>query len=61
MILAAVVLVNIVPEAVSKGNYRIVSFMRGHGDGFATIEEAADAVAAYNPASDRVLSTVQAL
>lgn len=46
---AVVVLVDIVPEAEPQGVGRIVGFMRGHPDGFATLDEAADAVAAYNP------------
>ncbi|WP_109807697.1 alpha/beta fold hydrolase [Sphingosinithalassobacter portus] len=50
---AAVVLVDIVPNAEPEGVQRIVGFMRGHVDGFGSIEEAADAVAAYNPARRR--------
>ncbi|MEI6643891.1 MAG: alpha/beta hydrolase [Novosphingobium sp.] len=46
---AAVVLVDIVPHPEPEGVSRIVSFMRGHPDGFATHEAAVDAVAAYNP------------
>lgn len=46
---AGVVLVDIVPEPDPRGIDRIVGFMRGHGDGFATVEAAAAAVAAYNP------------
>lgn len=46
---AVVVLVDIVPEAEPEGVGRIVGFMRGHPEGFATLDEAADAVAAYNP------------
>lgn len=46
---AGLVLVDIVPEPDSRGIDRIVSFMRGHPDGFATIDEAVAAVAAYNP------------
>lgn len=45
---AAVVLVDIVPPE-PEGIGRIVGFMRGHPDGFATLDEAVDAVAAYNP------------
>lgn len=47
------VLVDIVPEPERLGVDRIVAFMRGHQDGFASIDEAADAVAAYNPARRR--------
>ena len=43
------VLAAIVPEQEAKGVERIVSFMRGHGAGFASIDEAVDAVASYNP------------
>lgn len=50
---AALVLVDIVPDAEPEGVDRVVTFMRGHQDGFASIDEAADAVAAYNPARPR--------
>ena len=46
---AGLVLVDIVPEPEARGIDRIISFMRGHPNGFASVEEAADAVAAYNP------------
>ncbi len=46
---AGLVLVDIVPEPEPKGVERIVSFMRGHHAGFASIDEAVDAVASYNP------------
>lgn len=46
---AVLVLVDIVPEPEPEGIGRIVGFMRGHPDGFATLEEAIEAVAAYNP------------
>jgi pimeloyl-ACP methyl ester carboxylesterase len=46
---AAVVLVDIVPHPEPGGIARIVGFMRGHPDGFATIDDAVAAVAAYNP------------
>ena len=49
----AMVLVDIVPEPEPAGISRIVDFMRGHRAGFATLEEAANAVAAYNPARPR--------
>jgi pimeloyl-ACP methyl ester carboxylesterase len=45
----ALVMVDVVPRVDPGGAERIVSFMRSHPDGFATIEEAIDAVAAYNP------------
>lgn len=46
---AGLVLVDIVPEPDPGGISRIVSFMRGHPEGFGTLDEAAAAVAAYNP------------
>ncbi|WP_240481486.1 alpha/beta fold hydrolase [Novosphingobium fuchskuhlense] len=46
---AALVLVDIVPHPEPQGISRIVGFMRAHPDGFATLEDAVDAVAAYNP------------
>lgn len=46
---AAVVLVDVVPHPEQSGVDRIVSFMRANPDGFATLDEAADAVARYNP------------
>jgi pimeloyl-ACP methyl ester carboxylesterase len=46
---AAMILVDIVPEPEEEGVEKIKAFMRGNPDGFASIEEAADAVAAYNP------------
>jgi non-heme chloroperoxidase len=45
----AVVLVDIAPRVQPSGVQRIVSFMTANPDGFATLEEAADAVAAYVP------------
>ena len=46
---AGLVLVDIVPHPEPEGISRIVGFMRAHPDGVATLDEAADAVAAYNP------------
>ncbi len=43
----AVVLVDIAPKTESQGRKRILAFMKGHDDGFATLEEAAAAVAKY--------------
>lgn len=46
----ALVLVDIAPRVETAGAMRIGDFMREHmEDGFADLEEAADAVAAYNP------------
>jgi pimeloyl-ACP methyl ester carboxylesterase len=53
----ALVLVDIVPRANPEGSEKIVNFMRSHPDGFATPEEAADAVAAYNPHRPRPKDT----
>lgn len=47
---AGLVLVDIVPEPEARGVDRIIGFMRGNPDGFASVEEAALAVTAYNPA-----------
>ena len=45
----ALVLVDIATRMESSGAQRIMDFMRGGMDGFANLEEVADAVAAYNP------------
>ncbi len=45
----AVVLVDIAPNFAVEGATRIVTWMAGNPDGFATLEEASDAMAAYNP------------
>lgn len=45
----AIVLVDIAPRIDPKGLKRVSDFLNGHRGGFADIEEAADAVAAYNP------------
>lgn len=50
---AALVLVDIVPDMEPDGVERIVSFMNAHHGGFASLEEAADAVAAYYPERPR--------
>ncbi|HEX5644855.1 MAG TPA: alpha/beta hydrolase [Erythrobacter sp.] len=50
---AALVLVDIVPDMEPKGVDRIVGFMNAHLGGFASLEEAADAVAAYYPERPR--------
>jgi pimeloyl-ACP methyl ester carboxylesterase len=46
---AALVLVDITPRVQAAGVDRIVGFMTARPDGFASVEEAADAVAAYLP------------
>lgn len=45
----ALVLVDIVPRVEAAGGAKIGNFMRANPEGFATLEEAADAVAAYYP------------
>ena len=50
---AAVVLVDIVPNPEQLGIDRIVGFMRANPDGFSTLDDAADAVATYNPERPR--------
>jgi pimeloyl-ACP methyl ester carboxylesterase len=44
---SAIVLVDVTPRVQPGGVERIISFMTSNPDGFATLEEAADAVAAY--------------
>jgi pimeloyl-ACP methyl ester carboxylesterase len=46
---AAVVLVDVAPRIEPAGVSRIAEFMLAHLDGFADLDEVADAVAAYNP------------
>ena len=48
-ICAAIVLVDIAPRTEQKGIERIFAFMSRNLDGFASLDEAADAVAAYLP------------
>jgi non-heme chloroperoxidase len=50
---SAVVVVDIVPRIERSGALRIVSFMNGNPDGFASIEQAADAIANYLPERPR--------
>lgn len=45
----AIVMVDIVPEPELSGIQNILSFMRRGEEGFHSLEQAADAVAAYNP------------
>jgi non-heme chloroperoxidase len=46
---AGLVLVDVAPRLETEGVSRITDFMLGGLDGFASLEEVADAVAAYNP------------
>ncbi|MCZ8019376.1 alpha/beta hydrolase [Novosphingobium sp.] len=50
---AALVLVDIVPKMSQKGVARITSFMTANPNGFASLEEAADAISAYYPERPR--------
>lgn len=45
----ALVLVDVAPRVQRDGVERIIDFMTGNPDGFASLEEAADAVASYAP------------
>ncbi len=54
---AALVLVDVTPRLETEGVRRIVDFMTAYPDGFATLEEAADQIAAYNPHRERSAST----
>ena len=48
-IASALILVDVVPRVTVQGAAKIIGFMQANMDGFATLEEVADAVAAYNP------------
>jgi pimeloyl-ACP methyl ester carboxylesterase len=50
---SALILVDIAPNSERSGMQRVRDFMAEGLDGFASLEEAADAVAAYNPARKR--------
>ncbi|MDP2005311.1 MAG: alpha/beta hydrolase [Rubrivivax sp.] len=52
-LLHALVLVDVVPRLEDAGVQRIMAFMTARPEGFASLAEAADAVAAYNPARPR--------
>jgi non-heme chloroperoxidase len=45
----ALVLVDVAPRMEPEGVQRISDFMTGNPDGFATLDDVADAIAAYNP------------
>jgi pimeloyl-ACP methyl ester carboxylesterase len=49
----ALILVDITPRIEVEGAQRIGEFMRSGSNGFASLDEAADAIAAYNPARPR--------
>lgn len=46
---SALVLVDVVPRINTEGGKKIADFMGARPDGFASLQEASDAVAAYNP------------
>ncbi len=46
---AGVVLVDVTPRMEIDGARRVVQFMSAHPDGFATLHDAGDVIAAYNP------------
>lgn len=52
----ALVLVDIVARIESEGSSKIQAFMRSAPNGFASLEEASDAIAAYNPHRPRPTS-----
>ena len=54
---AGLVLVDIAPRMNPEGRARVVAFMAGAPDGFGSLDEVADAVAAYNPHRPRPRST----
>jgi pimeloyl-ACP methyl ester carboxylesterase len=55
---AALILVDVVPRIDVDGANKIRSFMGSGAEGFSTLEEAADAVAAYNPHRPRPKSNL---
>ncbi|WP_228818861.1 alpha/beta fold hydrolase [Nocardia transvalensis] len=56
-LIAGLVLVDVVPRPEHRGVTRVLNFLGGHREGFATLEEAADAVAAYLPHRARPRTT----
>jgi pimeloyl-ACP methyl ester carboxylesterase len=55
--IAGLVMVDVVPRPEHRGVERVVSFLGGHLDGFASLDEAADAIAEYLPHRPRPRST----
>jgi pimeloyl-ACP methyl ester carboxylesterase len=53
VVAAGLVLVDIAPRIEPEGAARVAAFMRAHPEGFASLEDVADAVAAYNPHRER--------
>ncbi len=56
-LITGLVLVDVVPRFESEGTHRIRDFMTRHVHGFETLEQAADAIAAYLPHRPRPRST----
>jgi len=50
---AAVILVDITPHFDMEGASKIIGFMSANPDGFASLDEAADIISAYNPHRER--------
>ena len=57
---SVLVLVDIVPRMDPQGSEKIRAFMRSHPNGFETVEEAAEAVRAYNAAATQFPAMVMA-
>ncbi len=55
--IAGLVLVDVVPRPEMAGVSRVIGFLQAHREGFDTLDEAADAVAAYLPHRQRPDST----
>ncbi|MCM6776794.1 alpha/beta hydrolase [Nocardia sp. CDC159] len=55
--IAGLVLVDVVPRPEHRGVERVLNFLGGHREGFDTLEQAADAVAAYLPHRPRPRNT----
>jgi len=53
---SGLVLVDIAPRIEPEGAARVAAFMRAHPDGFASLEDVAEAVTAYNPHRQRPAS-----
>lgn len=56
-VINGLVLVDVVPRPESEGVARVIGFMSGHRDGFATLDDAADAIAEYLPHRTRPRSS----
>lgn len=56
-LLSALVLVDVVPRPEEVGVTRVIGFLTRHREGFATLDEAGDAVAAYLPHRPKPRST----